>query len=92
MMVAVALAAAIIAYDRHARRMSAIYEEKAFWCGLMRGESPYPTAGAHSPSETVRLIVLTNRRTEYWTQMEAKYRWAARYPWVPVLPDPPPPQ
>src|SRR4051812_43881044 len=31
------------------------------------------------------------RRTEYHAAMRRKYERAARYPWLPVPPDPPPP-
>jgi hypothetical protein len=32
------------------------------------------------------------RRREYHAAMKAKYAWAARLPWLPVMPDPPVPE
>jgi hypothetical protein len=33
-----------------------------------------------------------HRRREYYDQMRKKYERAARYPWLPVAPDPPEPE
>lgn len=37
-------------------------------------------------------LALARRRTAYHAAMARKYRRAARYPWLPVAPDPPEPE
>jgi len=46
---------------------------------------------ARDPDETARLLAEADqhsRRMEYHTAMARKYEHAARYPWLPVAPDP----
>jgi hypothetical protein len=38
------------------------------------------------------LAVREQNRSGYFARLGAKYRRAARYPWLPVKPDPPPPE
>ena len=48
---------------------------------------------ARNELESFRRKVANWRRwTSYHTAMARKYRHAARYPWLPVEPDPPPPE
>jgi hypothetical protein len=35
---------------------------------------------------------LSSERLVFHKRMVGKYQWAARYPWLPVLPDPPEPK
>ena len=35
---------------------------------------------------------MRGRLQRHWTALAEKYRRAARYPWLPVAPDPPPPR
>jgi hypothetical protein len=41
---------------------------------------------------TKEQIEALKRRLAYHQQMAEKYRWAARYPWLPVWPDPAEPE
>lgn len=42
----------------------------------------------HDPRTTAAFF----QRAEYYEALGAKYQRAARYPWLPVAPDPPPPE
>ena len=45
------------------------------------------------PAEPEKPIIAAHfRRSDYYAALRAKYERAARRPWLPVAPDPPPPQ
>ena len=58
---------------------------------------PIPLADLHpekyeaQAKEAIRETVSAQRMIEYASAMRRKYERAARYPWLPVAPDPPPP-
>src|SRR5947209_2816106 len=58
-----------------------------------RAVGPGPVAGVDRPEgDTARAIASSWRKTEYFRRMRRKYEWAASWPWLPVLPDPPEPE
>lgn len=45
------------------------------------------------PAEPEKPIIAAHyRRSDYYAALQAKYERAARYPWLPVEPDPPMPE
>ena len=93
MMVAVAVVAvaALIQGGEFLRRRSHDYAARAdnYAVELTLGgaEEPWPPITAEE-------IISEQRKAErlrYYSAMEQKYRHAARRPWLPVEPDPPPP-
>lgn len=61
---------------------------------LRRGGSPTDDPDEMEPSlaEIAAFRDKFAARAEYWTRLKQKYERAARYPWLPVKPDPPAPE
>src|SRR4051794_33008576 len=97
LMVAVAVAGGI-AWGVRLRQLAAGYRGKAADCQTridILGVMCYFDNLTHTEEERARARQLDNefrgRWYDHWTQQKAKYDRAARYPWLPVEPDPPPP-
>lgn len=106
-MVAVAVVALLIAASLGAARLTGRageYRQYAVWHTAMRnlclGEADeYRDAGAHRAAGDRRedvesLLREAHERTlaQHHDALVIKYERAARYPWLPVAPDPPEPQ
>jgi hypothetical protein len=65
------------------RRRRVYYSEQAVVCGILAVErrSDDPEVDRH-----------LRQRTAYYYRQRLKYERAARYPWLPVPPDPPKPE
>jgi hypothetical protein len=50
-----------------------------------------PEAGTEAFQEWIGEQERQRRRVEHFDRLRLKYERAARYPWLPVAPDPPPP-
>ena len=90
LMVLVALAAVALGIVGWLQRLSVAYQQKAeayerrivFIFYMASGPFEHPQPPPPPGSER-----------NFWTMsMAAKYRWAARHPWLPVAPDPPMPR
>jgi hypothetical protein len=60
----------------------------------VEGKTPSPLRNFLDPSSVVPLRVsssLNAARSAYHAALRDKYERAARYPWLPLAPDPPPP-
>jgi hypothetical protein len=81
LMVAVAIVAALLG-TRHAWLMRGYYLERADHFRLIQWQ--LRSQGSHAGLEPLAWIA-------HYRSLEAKYERAARYPWLPVAPDPPGP-
>jgi hypothetical protein len=93
LMASIAVVAGLIAYGQYSQRLAKDYEEKARWFAFHNwSRVAMPPLMRASDDDRAKMRSQDARRRQYWARMEAKYRWAARYPWIPVLPDPPEPK
>ena len=89
LMIAVAVAGALMAAELTRRRWAELAVEYRKAAAFHSSLAEVYRSGAHldsrveDPAETSRLVSRQLRLAE-------KYRRAARYPWLPVVPDPPP--
>jgi hypothetical protein len=104
-MVAVLVAGALMAVGFEAARLSQRARDSqrlATWHAAMRdlclGEAweyryAYDHRGTNDDESRLVLMTEDHERTlaRYHDAMAAKYRWAARYPWLPVEPNSPKP-
>jgi hypothetical protein len=87
LMVLVALAAIALGIVGRFQRLSVTFQQKAE-AYQKRVVFTYRMTGIGDSQ-----IPSPNLERNSWTMaMMAKYRWAARYPWFPVAPDPPEPE
>lgn len=94
MMVAVAVAA-LVGYAIRLNRLSSRYEGKARKCALTRHLAVSMECGSMivpSWMQDHRIDDLRSRRIAHYDSLAFKYRHAARYPWLPIAPDPPEPE
>ncbi|WP_406698044.1 hypothetical protein V5E97_04240 [Singulisphaera sp. Ch08] len=84
LMVAVAVVA-LMAWASRMLSLSVAYQRRAdtYWTNLLRVESPGVRGGWRTPP---------TEHDRWASHMTNKYRNAARYPWLPVAPDPPEPK
>jgi hypothetical protein len=60
--------------------------------GAMAQTPELAEEGRRAMAELRRTAALWHRQREYHAAMVRKYRYVARFPWLPVEPDPPEPQ
>jgi hypothetical protein len=83
------------------RRRSQAFRSRAAECrqwiavnrAMIGSVAPLPNKSAYEMKQEIeRLEGLARQRAEHYQQLEVKYLRAARYPWLPVAPDPPRPE
>ncbi len=94
MMVAVAIVALLLAWMQMQKRMVELRKSYEFQSALHGGEEVVEREGGlFIRFRGGRREVKPNaRRAAYHAAMRRKYERAARYPWLPVAPDPPMPE
>jgi hypothetical protein len=104
MMVAVAIVAAVAGAAAASRRWSVLasaYHVKALYLGLQAdleeenartADAAIWFARASDPDRPERAAPRYRRRAEFYSLLRGKYERAARYPFLPVAPDPPEPE
>lgn len=73
----------------HFRELVQQYQVKSLTCSVFSYSGP---GGAHKAEQMKAHAARMAKPLAYYTEMVEKYEHAVRYPWLPVLPDPPPPQ
>lgn len=73
-------------------RLSREYRARAAGFAVATPPSCVRWGSAYGSPRWARWMRLQQRRREYREQIIAKYERAARYPWLPVEPDPPEPE
>jgi hypothetical protein len=76
------VAVAVVGFALASLTLSANYSRRADYFASLQPEWVSWQSGSHS----------FRAKWDYWVEMEHKYRRAARYPWLPVAPDPPEPE
>lgn len=66
-----------------------IARQDEWWPHASRNYSPDPE---QDEADLRALAVREQNRSAYFARLGANYRRAARYPWLPIKPDPPPPE
>src|SRR5690242_6532202 len=90
LMIAVAVAALLLA-AKLARERSVVYRERSFVAECFARAIDFSLAGAEMRGDAI--AAAKHREAQrYYLRLAAKYRRAARFPWLPVPPDPPPPE
>lgn len=99
MMVAVVVLALALAASKLARtasERSQVADRYAHQANLYRKSAAEDEKGLSTATEDTRQAKVNSlgrfsRKAAYYSTLEAHYRRAARYPWLPVAPDPPAP-
>jgi hypothetical protein len=92
LLVAVAVAGtALVGWEDAIRRRSKEYSERAFQCWAKAAATRLIRLRGASPAKTAALLRRQAVRRDWYARLQQKWERAARSPWLPVAPDPPPP-